>query len=384
MRAVHIITPGDHFSPSTGSAVPTVVDGLSRFAPAGTPAAAVVVGAGTNPDRYDSARIIEYEAAAALSTLGTDGQRRLDALLGLMGLPRVGARRAWSAALADQSRWSPSAIVGHNALQLMPVIERRRHRGVLYFHNRLLRSYHAWEADRVLGDTAALIFVSSWLAAQEAERLPKRLRDRMHVVRNGVDVEAFQRSGPLERGEFLTVMFLGRMIPEKGADVLVEAIARLRRADIRLVLVGSAGFDASAPPDDYERRVRRAARALPGPVEILPFVPRPEVARLLQRADVTVVPSRWPDPCPLTVLEGMAAGAAVVASRTGGIPEEMGDSGLLVAPDDPDELAQVLAALADDESYRAREAHRGLAHARAHDWTYASAGFHEVLRRISG
>ena len=59
MRQVHVITPGDHFSPSTGSAIPTVVDGLCRFRPDGVPRPAVAVARGTYPDRYDSADIIE-------------------------------------------------------------------------------------------------------------------------------------------------------------------------------------------------------------------------------------------------------------------------------------------------------------------------------------
>src|SRR5690606_35418111 len=59
-RLVHVITPGDHFSPRTGSAVPTVVDGLSRHARPDRPRPAVVVAAGTYPDRYDSAEVLEY------------------------------------------------------------------------------------------------------------------------------------------------------------------------------------------------------------------------------------------------------------------------------------------------------------------------------------
>ncbi len=384
MRAVHVITPGDHFSARTGSAIPTVVDGLSRFAPLATPRAAVVVSGSSYPDRYDSADVLEYAQVCPLAPLAARAQRHVDGALGVMGLPRWGARREWSVALTGQSAWPESVIVGHNAVQLMPLVERQRHRGVLYFHNRLLRSYGRREADRVLGDTAAFVFVSSWLAQQEAERVPKRLHNRVHVVHNGVDAEAFRRVGALERGELLTVMFVGRMIRDKGADVLVEAVARLGRPDIRLVLVGSAGFDPLAPPDEYERTVRRAAATLRRPAETLPFVPRPEVVRLLQGADVTVVPSRWEEPFALTVLEGMAAGSVVVASRIGGIPEAMGDAGLLVTPNDADELARVLEALADDEGYRIREARRCVEHARSHDWSRASLAFHEVLRHIEG
>ena len=379
---MHVITPGDHFSPSTGSAIPTVVDGLCRFAPPRTPRAAVVMGRSTYPDRYDSADIIEYDEASALPPALARYRRPADAGLGALGLPRWGARRTFAPAVREQSKWPDSMIIGHNAVQLMPLIDTRRHRAVLYGHNRLLRSYSRREVSRVLSDVAALVFVSSWLAAQEAEQLPERFSERVRVVHNGVDTTMFRRPGPMGRGDLLRVMFVGRMVHEKGADVLVEAVRRLGRADIRLVLVGSAGFDPSAAPDDYERGVREAGHALKRPAEVLPFVPRRQVARLLQGADVAVVPSRWPEPFALTALEGMAAGAVVVGSRIGGIPEAMGDAGILVRPDDPDDLAEALAALAADEAYRVREASRCVEHARAHDWARASAAFHDVLLGI--
>ena len=309
-------------------------------------------------------------------------RRQVDAGLGAVGLPRWAVRRTYAPAVREQSQWPGSSIIGHNAVQLMPLVDTSRHRAVLYGHNRLLRSYGRREADRVLGDVAALVFVSSWLADQEARELPERLIDRVRVVHNGVDAAMFRRPGPLGRSELLTVMFVGRMVHDKGADVLVEAVRRLGRADVRLVLVGSAGFDPHAAPDDYERGVRKAAEALKRPAEVLPFVPRREVAGLLHGADVVVVPSRWPEPFALTALEGMAAGAVVVGSRIGGIPEAMGDAGILVRPDDPDDLAQAVDALAADEDFRLRQASRCVEHARTHDWAHASAAFHKVLQGI--
>lgn len=382
MRILHVITPGDHFSPSTGSAVPTVVDGLCRFAPAGTLRSAVAVSRMTYLDRYESADIIEYDEARPLPAALSRWRRGIDLGLGTIGLARWGIRRTYLPVVRDQTGWPRSVIVGHNAVQLMPLVDTERHAAVLYAHNELLRSYGAREANRALGQAQALVFVSEWLASHESERLPAQLRNRVRVVRNGVDAEAFQRSGSLARGDTLRVMFVGRMIHSKGADVLVEAVRRLWRRDIDLVLVGSAGFDPRADLDDYERSVRRAAGTLRRPAQVMPFVPRRQVAALLQTADVAVVPSRSPDAFALTVLEGMAAGAVVVASRIGGIPEAMGDAGVLVQPGDVDELAQALAAFADDENFRSREARRCIEHARENDWSVASAAFQKVLRGI--
>src|SRR5690606_41112152 len=97
---LHAITPGDHFSPRTGSAVPTVVDGLSRGAGPASPASGVLVARGTYPDRYDSAVAVEYAPRAPLP-LG----RYLDAATSRLALPRFSARRVLAATVTDQAGW---------------------------------------------------------------------------------------------------------------------------------------------------------------------------------------------------------------------------------------------------------------------------------------
>ena len=169
------------------------------------------------------------------------------------------------------------------------------------------------------------------------------------------------------------------MIPDKGADVLVAAVRRLDRADIDLTLVGSSGFSTEDALTPFERSIREEISGLGDRARVRPFVPRAEVASLLQTADVAVVPSRWPEPFPLTVLEGMAAGAAVVGSEIGGIPETLRGPGVLVKPGSVEDLAAALEAMADDENYRLSVARSCLAHAESHDWARASALLHSTL-----
>lgn len=382
MRQVHVITPGDHFSPSTGSAIPTVVDGLCRYRPDGVPRPAVAVAKGTYPDRYDSADIIEYCQASPMRLPRPLSERRLDGALSLVGLPRWCARRTFAPTVGAQSGWEPSVVLAHNAPQLVPLVDTRKHAAVLYAHNHLLRTYSSLEARRVLGSAAAIICVSEWLAAQIVERLPGNMDGLMKVVRNGVDLRLFHPSVPRSRSEQLEVLFVGRMVPQKGPHVLVEAIARLGRADIHLILIGSSGFDSRSVPTEYEKRTWAAARELIGGAEIKRFVPRAEVSAAMARADVVVVPSTGPESYPLTTLEGMAAGAAVIASAIGGTPEAVGGVGALVPPSDSTALAGAIEALADDEALLQRTAHAGREFARAHDWGWASANLAAVLDEV--
>ena len=374
-RLIHVITPGDHFSPSTGSATVSVVHGLSLATPSGRPRPAVVVAEGTYPDRYPSAEVIEYRQR---STRGSD--RYVDLVGSRLGTGRRRARARYAAALPDQDSWDPAFVIGHNAVQLMAAVDARRHVPVLYAHNDLLRSYSRRESGRALASASAIIAVSDYLADRLRSALPEALRDRVETVGNGVDAAAFQAPLRESRGR-LEIVLVGRMVPEKGVDVLLEALVRLDRADIHTTIIGSEGFDPASVLSDYQRMLRRTAAGLGDAVDFLPFQPRARIAQLLSSADVVVVPSRWPEPFALTVLEGMAAGAAVVASDVGGIPEAAGGAGLLIAPGDADLLAQALACLADDEPLLHDMQRASRERALQRDWGVVARELDAVLAR---
>ncbi|WP_066465300.1 glycosyltransferase family 4 protein [Sanguibacter suarezii] len=363
----HLITPGDHYSPGTGSAVPTVVHGLSAATPAEEPLPAVLVARGTYPDRYPSAQAIEYPLIAPRRH-----DRYADLALGRVGLGRPGARRVLAPALTaleTPQKWADTVVLAHNLPQAIPLVD-SRHVPVLYAHNQLLRTYTARELRVALDPVAVIVCVSTALAATTAEQLPPALRGRVAVVRNGVDAAAFA-SGPRPQRSTLRVVFIGRTIREKGPDVLVDAVARLGRPDIELLVVGSTGFSARDPLTPYEQGMRRRAVVPGARITFRPFVDRAEIRTILADCDVVVVPSRWAEPSGLTVLEGMAAGAAVIASEVGGIPETAGDAAVLVPPSDVAALAAALEALADDRALLARTATLGRQHAEGNTWRTA-------------
>lgn len=371
-RQIHLITPGDHFSPRTGSAIPTVVNGLCRATAPGRHRPAVLVARGTYPDRYDSAQVIEYDPAPSRPS-----DRWVDAVVGRLGRPRPGASRVLAAALAAQEPWDDAVLLAHNAPQAVPLVA-ARHRPVLYAHNQLLRTYGRRELGRVLGPAVAIVCVSTYLAGEVAALLPPPLRDRVRVVRNGVDLDHF--AGPrTPRTDALRVAFVGRVVPDKGAHVLVETVRRLGRSDIRLTVVGRAGFSATDPLTRYERHLHEDAATLGDRVTFTSFVARPDLPGILRASDVVVVPSVWPEPFALTVLEGMAAGAAVVASTAGGITEQLGDAGIPVPPGDVDALAGVLEHLADDPAALTAAQQRCREHAAANTWARATDDLRRVL-----
>lgn len=180
--------------------------------------------------------------------------------------------------------------------------------------------------------------------------------ESVSVVYNGVDLQRFFPAS--NASERVTLNFLGRTGIEKAPDLFLSAALRVAREGIPLTiqLVGSNHWDRWEA-DAFQSKLAslceelRAAGAL---VAQTGHVPRADIPRILQSADVHVVPSRWEEPCALSLLEGMAAGLAIVASRTGGTPEVLGKAGRLFAPDAEDELYRHLRALAVDPAERKR------------------------------
>ncbi|MES2866498.1 glycosyltransferase family 4 protein [Microbacterium profundi] len=360
----HVITPGDHFSPRTGSALPTVVDGLARGAAADARYQQyVLVQSGTWTPRYDSADVIEYDGGPPPSR----HERMLDAAAGRVGLRRPYAGRAYAPIAKRLADCPAGVVIAHNGAALLRMPALRSHRRVLYAHNDLFRSYSRSEVARVVSACDRVICVSEFLRDVMASRAPRELRDRFRVALNGVDAERFtpreeRMPGPLR------VLFVGRMIREKGADLLLDAASLLHRDDIEYLIVGSQGFDRSAALSGFEQDLRD--RSSPG-VRFMPFIDRTELPPLMRDQDVLVVPSRWPEPCSLTTGEGMASGLAIIAARSGGIPEVLADAGILVPRGDAAALAEAIKLIADDAEQRRNLTAAARARAVEHDWSHA-------------
>jgi glycosyltransferase involved in cell wall biosynthesis len=149
----------------------------------------------------------------------------------------------------------------------------------------------------------------------------------IEVVHNGVSLEDYPYGGLDERTaarralglpeQAFVALYYGRLDREKGVDVLLDAWGRLGMEgdEGKLLLVGSA----SAHLADGAREVEWLREKEPPNCVWLPA--QPDVVTPLHAADVVVLPSVWSDPLPRVVIESMATGRPVLASRVGGIPE---------------------------------------------------------------
>jgi glycosyltransferase involved in cell wall biosynthesis len=160
--------------------------------------------------------------------------------------------------------------------------------------------------------------------------------EQYRVILNGIELERFDAAPRPVPGR---VIALGRLSQQKRPDVAVEAFARVhgRLSESELLLAGRG-------PE--EERVRELAGRLGVDGAVRFLGPRDDVPELLATASCLVLSSDY-EGCPLSVLEAMAAGVPVVATRVGGVPELVDDgrTGLLVEPGRPDLLADALARL---------------------------------------
>jgi len=167
------------------------------------------------------------------------------------------------------------------------------------------------------------------------------LAGKVEVLYNGVDSVMFKPSiKKLKRGKNdkrFVVFFAGNIWKEKGFDILVESAKELLSEEIYYVIAGDFDPTSNALHEEFRRKT-------PENVEYLGCVKHNVLPAYYSDADVTVVPSKWEDPCPLVVMESMACGTPVIGSKVGGIPELIDDkkNGLLVTPGSVNELREAI------------------------------------------
>ncbi len=191
------------------------------------------------------------------------------------------------------------------------------------------------------------------------------VRDKLVVVENGV---ALPESCPYDWNG--TVLSVGRLVPEKGMDVVVESCARLSRP---LIVAGSG--------PELPRLTRQGA-ALGADVTFTGFLDRGELDKLYRQASVVVLASET-EGMPNVVLEAMAHARPVVATPVGSIPDLITDgaNGLLVPPGDADALASALQRLVDDPEWARNLGLAARATVERYAWDIVVPKLEEALER---
>ncbi len=209
---------------------------------------------------------------------------------------------------------------------------------------------------------AARVFCVSQFAVELLQgQLPPGRRDRVKTAYVGIPIDLFRIEPPAADTEGFRMLCVARFASTKGLDTLVAACALLRDRglDFRLDLFGDG-------PDRQALEAQISALGLERWVALPGQISQEEVARHMRACHVFVMPCRRDrfgdmDGIPTVFMEAMATGRPVVSCAVSGVPELVrdGETGLLVAQDDPGALAEALARLAADAEERARLGREG-------------------------
>src|SRR5208337_1486496 len=251
-------------------------------------------------------------------------------------------------------RWRPDVVHTHDQRALFYAGPAARLIGVpMVVHTRHGRDVDATPRQTIMFRGLARLVDRFVCVSEEVAALSRRQgidESKLHTILNGIDIGRFGFHGPDARGPVVTV---ARVSPEKDIDNLVRAtVLAVERAPALRVEIAGGG--------PCREEMGRLAAEL-GVADRITFMGEVrDVPAVLARARMFVLPSRS-EGIPLTVLEAMARGLPVVATRVGGLAEvvEQGVTGLLVPPADPAELGTAMAELWGDPDRLDRLGHAG-------------------------
>jgi glycosyltransferase involved in cell wall biosynthesis len=251
---------------------------------------------------------------------------------------------------------------------------------VIHLHWECLPELDAAMVRRCLQEADLIIGCSDAITRKIREHFPE-FSARCKTIYNGTDLSQFapQEDSELQKKDGPTLLFVGRISPEKGIHVLLDAfrIVLKKFPDARLQIVGPIG---SAPPqfhvaisDDkrvqelaqfynlpparpdfyYQQLLKKLSASEMQNVSLCGHIPYTQMPDVYRNADLLISPS-LSEAFGLPVCEAMASGVPVVASEVGGLPELItsGETGLLCQPGNPDSLAESIILLLEDEELR--------------------------------
>jgi glycosyltransferase involved in cell wall biosynthesis len=214
----------------------------------------------------------------------------------------------------------------------------------LHFHNdpREMRgSKKIKERIFIAKNAAAVYFVSEYIKQCFLDGLDDNF-DNLYVLPN-----AIQRTLVKQPTKAKEILFVGRLVASKGCHLYVDAIRELvkNNQDWTFKIIGTPKAGQRKLKSNYAIKLIKDFESLGLNTQYLGFISNEKVADHLKNASIMVVPSIWQEPFALTALEGMCNGAAIIASKVGGMAEMLVGIGLLIEDIDAEKLKESINAL---------------------------------------
>lgn len=189
-------------------------------------------------------------------------------------------------------------------------------------------------------EACSLIITCSNFLNQLASAVPCHRKVPIVTVHNGIDIKRFFEAKPIERSvcglsnNDYVIFFSGRLTKEKGILELIKAIKLIKIPSLKLIIAGASFYGRDTSIHPYLQELIKESEDIKEKVIFTGFIDYKDMPSYLKIANIIVVPSIWEEPFGLTVLEAMAAGIPLIATKSGGIPEVCEDTAILVDKED--------------------------------------------------
>ncbi len=198
-----------------------------------------------------------------------------------------------------------------------------------FFHNNPLSmrgSKSIKDRENILNKCAAVFCVSQFIKNKFLEDIKENF-EKVHVLHNGVERKLTRF--PKKKKE---VLFVGRLVPEKGVHFYVEAVKALahKHSEWTFGLIGSFKLGDNKNRDFYSDTIIKKIRSVGTQALFYGFQDQKFVEEKMKSASIVIIPSVWEEPFGLVAAEAMSNGACIIASRVGGIPEIIESNGILI------------------------------------------------------
>ena len=248
-----------------------------------------------------------------------------------------------------------AVILEHN-IPMVWMIKWSGYKGKYFHHLHNLPRTNA-KCMGTLNKCAKFLCISQYMVndiMDEASPIGPVAKERTQILFNCIDTSLFR---PIERSKLSiskevfgispnskVLIFAGRITWEKAIEKIFEALGFIKAENVELLVVGDMAM-ANQEKSPYAGKLISMARKHQGKIHFTGYVQHDKLPEFYNLADLAILPSMWEEPAGLTMVEAMACGIPVITTRSGGIPEYVGDAGIVLNRDE--NLSRNIAASVD-------------------------------------
>lgn len=236
-----------------------------------------------------------------------------------------------------------SVLIENAPLFVLPLRRMFKNKIILHVHNDWL-NLKTPNSSLIVNSCSKIITVSNFIKEQILTVQSKINSSDILVIYNGIDEKKFQCDISIQEKKYLlqkynisdddlVFLYTGKINEYKGTDKLINAFIKIAKNyhNVKLLMVGSS-FGLDSEDDQFIIKMKKCIEQLENKIVFTGFISYEEIYKIYHIADIQIVPSQGIDSAPLTVLEGLMTGKALIVSNSGGIPELVNNKCAFIIP----------------------------------------------------